>query len=217
MCGLTTFLKYRYRKSSNINRTFVGNEFARHSDVVGASTVGAAPTINLHSRLNTWLQWIGQRQLKDETRNIQVLGFGATYIRGLAVYFIIIFIYYYSANWVLVTHIYVSELGHNCFKFWLVACWASNTCRNPCLDSYHFDSSERQWNLIQKAKRFFRMLQWVIHMYDNITCYCIWNTKGFSWKNIIFKTNCKVPLPALNLWLLCALVLALVSAEYNTW
>ena len=26
--------------------------------------------LHLHSRLNTWLQWIGQRQQQDETRNI---------------------------------------------------------------------------------------------------------------------------------------------------
>ena len=34
------------------------------------------------SRLNTWLQWIGQRQLQDETRNIEVLGFGEPYINS---------------------------------------------------------------------------------------------------------------------------------------
>ena len=33
----------------------------------------------------TWLEWIGQRQLQDETRNIYVLGFGAFYIKGLTV------------------------------------------------------------------------------------------------------------------------------------
>ena len=36
-------------------------------------------------RLNTWLQWIRQLQLPDKTRNIQVLGFGAAYIRGFMV------------------------------------------------------------------------------------------------------------------------------------
>ena len=36
--------------------------------------------LRFHHRL---LQWIGQRQLQDETRNIQVLGLGAAYIRGL--------------------------------------------------------------------------------------------------------------------------------------
>ena len=42
--------------------------------------------LHLHSRLNTCLQWIGQRQLQDKTRNIQVLGFAVPYIRGLTVY-----------------------------------------------------------------------------------------------------------------------------------
>ena len=36
--------------------------------------------LHLHSRLNTWLHWIGQRQLQDETRNIQVWGLCASYI-----------------------------------------------------------------------------------------------------------------------------------------
>ena len=39
----------------------------------------------LHSQLNTWLQWVGQRQQQDETRNICVLGLGVTYIRELTV------------------------------------------------------------------------------------------------------------------------------------
>ena len=33
-----------YRKTSNISRTPVGNKIVDHSDVVGASPVGAAPT-----------------------------------------------------------------------------------------------------------------------------------------------------------------------------
>ena len=41
--------------------------------------------LDLHSQLNTWLQWIGQRQLHDETINIYVWGLGATYIRELTV------------------------------------------------------------------------------------------------------------------------------------
>ena len=61
-----------YRKISNIRRISVGNKIIDHSDIVGASTVGAAPTaqLHLHSRLDTWLQWIGHRWLKDGTRNI---------------------------------------------------------------------------------------------------------------------------------------------------
>ena len=46
--------------------------------------------LHLHSQLNTWLQWIGQRQLQDETRNTYVWRWlGASYIRELTVYFIL--------------------------------------------------------------------------------------------------------------------------------
>ena len=41
--------------------------------------------LHIHSQLNTWLQWVEQRQLQDETRIIWVLGFGVTYIRVLMV------------------------------------------------------------------------------------------------------------------------------------
>ena len=36
--------KLEYRQISNISRTFVGTQIVDHSDVVGASPVGAAPT-----------------------------------------------------------------------------------------------------------------------------------------------------------------------------
>ena len=42
--------------------------------------------LHLQYRLNTWLQWIEQRQLQDKTRNIGVLEFGASDIKGLTVY-----------------------------------------------------------------------------------------------------------------------------------
>ena len=35
---------YMYRQTSNISRSLVGNNIGDHSDVVGASPVGAAPT-----------------------------------------------------------------------------------------------------------------------------------------------------------------------------
>ena len=38
-----------YRKVSNIRRTLIGNEIVDHSDVVGASSVGAAPTTSSFS------------------------------------------------------------------------------------------------------------------------------------------------------------------------
>ena len=52
----------------------MGNKIIGHSDVVGASPVGAAPTTSSLSTspLNSWLQWIKQRQLQDEKRIIYV-------------------------------------------------------------------------------------------------------------------------------------------------
>ena len=66
-----------YHKASNTSRTLVSNKIVDHLDVVEASPVGAAPTTSsfLHSRLNIWRQWIGQRHLQDETINIYALGF----------------------------------------------------------------------------------------------------------------------------------------------
>ena len=41
--------KYIYRKTSNIRRTLLGNKIVDHSDVVGASPDGAAPTTSSFS------------------------------------------------------------------------------------------------------------------------------------------------------------------------
>ena len=60
---------HKYHQTSNISCTFVANKIVDHSDVVGTSPAGAAPT-TFHSQLNTWLQLIVQRQLQDKTRNI---------------------------------------------------------------------------------------------------------------------------------------------------
>ena len=43
-----TILK-EYRQVSNIRRTLVGNKIVNHSDVVGVSPVGAAPTTSSFS------------------------------------------------------------------------------------------------------------------------------------------------------------------------
>ena len=63
---------YMYCEVSNMRRTLVSKKIVDHSDVVGALPVGAA----LHSQLNTWLQWIGQRQQQGEMSNINVFGIG---------------------------------------------------------------------------------------------------------------------------------------------
>ena len=47
--NLVIFFKKKYRQVSNIRRTLVGNLIVDHSDTVGASPVGAAPTISSFS------------------------------------------------------------------------------------------------------------------------------------------------------------------------
>ena len=51
-----------YRKTSNISRTLSDNKIVDHSDVVGASPIGAA--------LNLTPSFSGLRQRQDEMRNI---------------------------------------------------------------------------------------------------------------------------------------------------
>ena len=41
-----------YRQISNISRTLVGNKIGDHSDIVGASSIGAAPTTSSLSTIH---------------------------------------------------------------------------------------------------------------------------------------------------------------------
>ena len=75
------FATLKYHRTSNISGTLEGNKIVDHSDVVGASPVSAVPTTSL-----SWLQWIGQRQLQEETIKTEVLGFDASWFSGLTVY-----------------------------------------------------------------------------------------------------------------------------------
>ena len=44
-----TIASSKYRQVSNIGRTLIGNKIVDHSDVFGASPVGAAPTTSSFS------------------------------------------------------------------------------------------------------------------------------------------------------------------------
>ena len=74
------FVWYWYSPTTDITRNLIGSKIVDHSGVDGASPVGAALQLDLHSRLNAWLYWIGQKQLQDEARIILVGWFGASYI-----------------------------------------------------------------------------------------------------------------------------------------
>ena len=69
--GCPAETRLNYHQASDIRYT-LGNKIVDHTDVVGASPV-ALLQLHLHSQLNTWLQWIGQRQLQNEMRSISVL------------------------------------------------------------------------------------------------------------------------------------------------
>ena len=58
---------FYYHQISYIRRTSVGNNIVDHSNIVGAA-LSALLQLHLHSRFNTWLQWIWQMELHDETR-----------------------------------------------------------------------------------------------------------------------------------------------------
>ena len=49
MRSLLVKLELTYRQTSDISRTFVDNVIVDHSDVVGASSVGSAPTTSSFS------------------------------------------------------------------------------------------------------------------------------------------------------------------------
>ena len=60
--------EYYYRQVSKIRRTLVGNKIVDHSDVVGASPVGAAPTTTSFSTYDLasldWAKTIARRDEK---------------------------------------------------------------------------------------------------------------------------------------------------------
>ena len=62
--NVQTFL---YRQTSNIRRAWVGNKIADHSDVFGASPVGAAPTTSSFSTKHlTSMDWSKTTARRDE-------------------------------------------------------------------------------------------------------------------------------------------------------
>ena len=87
------FLQYLHPRTMNSTSKFHLNSLFDTTAWISDYTYGylkplisALLQLHLHPRLNTWIKWIEQSQLQDETRDIGVLGFGATNIKGLTVY-----------------------------------------------------------------------------------------------------------------------------------
>ena len=74
-----------YRKTSTISRTSVGNNIVDHLDIFWASPVDAAQTTSrfLTQHLAS-MDWANQ--LQDQTTKNQMLGFCASFIAGLTIY-----------------------------------------------------------------------------------------------------------------------------------
>ena len=75
-----------YRQTTNMSRTLVGNEIVDHSDVAGASPVGAAPTKYIFILdLTHGFNGLGKDNCKTRRETFKIWVFGVTYIRGLTV------------------------------------------------------------------------------------------------------------------------------------
>ena len=65
----TVAVEYYYRQISNIRRTLLCNKFVDHSDVVGASPVGAAPTTSSFSTEHlASMDWMKTTARRDENQ-----------------------------------------------------------------------------------------------------------------------------------------------------
>ena len=68
-------MHFKLCQTSNISYTLVGNKLLI-TQIKLEHCLSVLIQLHLHSGLNAWLLWIGQRQLQDEMRNIEVFGFG---------------------------------------------------------------------------------------------------------------------------------------------
>ena len=74
-----------YRKTSNIRRTLVGKKIVDHSDVVGASPVGAAPTTSSFLDLTSGFKGFGKESRKTVREFFMCWDLVRSYIRDLTV------------------------------------------------------------------------------------------------------------------------------------
>ena len=129
-----------YRVRHNISHILVGNKSVDHSDVVGASPVGAAPTT---SSFSTWhLALMAWEQITSARWDEEVLGFGASYIRCLTV--IVWCQRVYQSVYYLLSSMLISRAkGQFCrssHAFYLsVAQWCHKHCQISCNIGGHFD------------------------------------------------------------------------------
>ena len=81
---LTFHQNFTYRQTSNIRRILVGNKILDHSDVAGASPVGAAPTTSSFSTKHLASIDCTKATARWDEKHLS-FGFGASYIRDFMV------------------------------------------------------------------------------------------------------------------------------------
>ena len=81
--SVSCWLKWHYHQTSNISHILLGNKIVDYSDLVWAPLCQRCSSYIFI--FDTWLQWIGQKQLHEDRRNIWVFRFGVPCIRCLMV------------------------------------------------------------------------------------------------------------------------------------
>ena len=90
--------KYMYSKTSNIRRTWICNEIVHHSDVVGASPVGAVTTSSASS--STWYLASMDWTKKTARRDKKHLKFGIWCVSYYIFYGKLFLAYSFNMPWV---------------------------------------------------------------------------------------------------------------------
>ena len=117
----------------------------------------------LHSQLDTWLQWIGQRQLQEEARVIEVLEFGASYIKDFTVVM--------TAHW---RHLQTPHLRH----------FMQQTNKNMVHVSYDFNCQCCLYSMTRSGTLFKLKIKFWFH-YQRATKHQLHQSCYFNWRIVV--------------------------------
>ena len=168
----------KYRQVSNERHTLVGNKIVDHSDVVGASPVGAALITSSFSTYHlASMDWAKTTARRDEKH--LCLGIGASYIRDLMVMiaavhhstFIFVFLFGCSFDKKNPSYLNVcdGEFHHHRSRCWtsLVWCQAINSTSDDSL----YPSLQRSWKWVY----WFHVVRPSVHPWTKSCPLCIFH------------------------------------------
>ena len=160
-------------QTSNKSRTLLGDKNVDHSDVV-EQRLSAVLQLHLHFRLNTWLQWIGLRQLQDETRNIWVLGFDASYSRDLTV---VLRVFFGVCQLVSFSNLSNPQTFSGCLLYW--KCVTHNRCNNDDWNKHVKHTTSNRWVVSSHRKEYGNVQENMIAFWT-IWSYLGWHITPFT-------------------------------------